>query len=220
MLRYVVAADESCPRKAELVAKELPLRCRCGKVRGVATDASPGSGNRVVCYCADCQAFAHFLQGGDVLDAAGGTDIFQMPPSRVRITEGAAELRCMRLSKKGLLRWYTDCCRTPVGNTVNGRVPFVGIIHSFMDHEADGRARDDALGKPLASIHGREAIGGVPANAHATAPLSVVLKMFGSILGWWLSGKGRPSPFFDSQTRAPRTTPRVLTTDERDALRR
>jgi hypothetical protein len=24
---------------------------------------------------------------------------------------------CLRLSDKGVFRWYTDCCRTPIGNT-------------------------------------------------------------------------------------------------------
>jgi hypothetical protein len=57
----------------------LPLRCRCGRVRGIAGDVSPSSGFRFVCYCGDCQAFAHFLDRADVLDAAGGTDIFCRP---------------------------------------------------------------------------------------------------------------------------------------------
>ena len=62
---------------------DLPLRCRCGRMRGVAIDVSPSTGLRFVCYCKDCQAFAHFLERADVLDPAGGTDIFQMPPGRV-----------------------------------------------------------------------------------------------------------------------------------------
>jgi hypothetical protein len=42
----------------------LPLRCRCGRVRGIASDVSPSSGFRFVCYCKDCQAFARFRSGG------------------------------------------------------------------------------------------------------------------------------------------------------------
>jgi hypothetical protein len=30
-------------------------------------------------------------------------------------------------------------------------------------------------------------------------------------LGWWLRGLGRPSPFFDNRTNAPRSVTRVLT---------
>ena len=59
------------------IGLDLPLRCKCGHVRGVAVDVSPSTGFRFVCYCGDCQAFARFLRRTDVLDAAGGTDIFQ-----------------------------------------------------------------------------------------------------------------------------------------------
>jgi Family of unknown function (DUF6151) len=64
---------------------DVPLRCRCGRVCGIANDVAPSVGFRLICYCKDCQAFARFLERSDVLDAAGGTDIFQMPPGRVRI---------------------------------------------------------------------------------------------------------------------------------------
>src|SRR5215471_7175400 len=111
---------------------DLPLRCRCGRVRGVASDVSPSSGFRFVCYCKDCQAFAHFLKRPDVLDPAGGTDIFQMPPGRVKLTAGTETVRCLRLSDKGVLRWYTDCCRTPIGNTAaSPRFPVVAVVHSL-----------------------------------------------------------------------------------------
>src|SRR5262245_45837150 len=61
------------------VPVDLPLRCRCGHVHGVASEVAPFNGFRLVCYCKDCQAFARFLDRPEVLDAAGGTDIFQMP---------------------------------------------------------------------------------------------------------------------------------------------
>jgi len=77
-------------------------------VRGVASEVSPSSGFRFVCYCQDCQAFARFLERRDLLDAAGGTDIFQMPPGRVKFTTGTDAVRCLRLSSK-VSRWYTDC---------------------------------------------------------------------------------------------------------------
>src|SRR5499427_8878803 len=146
-------------------SNNLPLRCQCGNVRGIATEVAPNSGFRFVCYCQDCQAFARFLQRLDVLDAAGGTDIFHMPAGRVKLTTGADALRCLRLSDK-VLRWYTDCCRTPIGNTATGpRFPIVAIIHCFMDHEADGRSRDEVLGRPLCRIFERSATGPLPANA-------------------------------------------------------
>jgi hypothetical protein len=91
---------------------DLLLRCRCDHVRGIASGVSPSTGCRVLCYCKDCQAFARFLERADVLDAAGGTDIFQMPPGRVKLTAGTDAVRCLRLSNRGIYRWYADCCRT------------------------------------------------------------------------------------------------------------
>jgi hypothetical protein len=76
--------------------KDLPLRCRCGHVRGVANEVAPYTGFRFVCYCQDCQAFARFLERPDVLDTAGGTDIFQMPTGRVKLTAGTDAVRCLQ----------------------------------------------------------------------------------------------------------------------------
>ena len=195
---------------------DLPLRCACGKLRGTALGVSPRTGTRVVCYCGDCQAFARFLGRTDIMDASGGTDIFQMPPTRLRITEGADALRCMRLSEKGLFRWYCGECKTPVGNTMPG-VPFVGVITTFMDHTGGGRARDEALGKPIAHIQTKSALGAVPERGIAS------LVRFGArvvtlLAKWWVTGAGSPSPFFEEKTRAPRAEVRVLTAEERRAL--
>jgi hypothetical protein len=142
-------------------------------VRGAALDVSPSTGFRFVCYCKDCQAFARFLERADVLDSAGGTDILQMPAGRVKLTAGTDSLRCLRLSSK-VLRWYSDCCRTPMANTAAGPgFPVTAVIHSFMDHEADGRSRDELLGPPLCRIFERSAIGPLPYDAPAPATLGV-----------------------------------------------
>ena len=130
---------------------DLPLRCRCARVRGVASKIAPSGGFRFVCYCQDCQAFARFLERPDVLNPAGGTDIFQMPPGRVKFVAGADAVRCLRFSSK-VLRWYTDCCRTPIGNTAAGpRFPVVGLIHSFMDYQANGCSREEVSARPSAA---------------------------------------------------------------------
>ena len=197
---------------------DLPLRCQCGHVRGIASDVSPPSGFRFVCYCKDCQAFARFLERLDVLDPAGGTDIFQMPPARVKLSAGTDAVRCLRLSDKGVLRWYADCCRTPIGNTAGPRFPVVGLIHSFISREADGRSRDEALGAPLCRIYERSAVGPLPPNAPAPPSLGIFALRASRILGWWLRGLGRPTPFFDDDTNAPLSLPRVLTPSERAVL--
>lgn len=202
---------------------DVPLRCRCGKVFGVARDVSPTKGNRVVCYCRDCQAFARFLDRpdrevghlGDVLDPLGGSDIYQTAAARVSITEGASHLRAMRLSPRGLIRWYTGCCKTPVANTVSGRVPFAGLVQPFMDHAGPGR--DEVLGPP-AYVHGKGAIGGQPAHAPATVTPRFAFRAARRLLRWLVTGMATPSPFFDPKTKAPIVAPEVLTPDQRRAL--
>ena len=182
--------------------RKLPLRCRCGKVRGTASEVAAASGFRFVCYCTDCQKFARFLERPDVLDGAGGTDIFQMPIGRVKLIAGTDKIRCLRLSGK-VYRWYTDCCRTPIGNTAGPRFPVIGLIHCFMDHEADGRSRDELLGTKLCRIYERSAT--APLLPDAPPPLSLAFfpKRAATLLSWWWRGLARPNPFFDALTGAP-----------------
>jgi Family of unknown function (DUF6151) len=187
-------------------------------MRGVATGISPSSGLRFVCYCGNCQAFARFLDRPDVLDPAGGTDIFHMPPARLKLTAGQDSLRCLRLSSK-VLRWYTECCRTPVANTpAKPGFPVIGMIHCFMDHAADGRSREEVLGPPLCRIYDGSAVGPLPPNTPAPPSARIFARRASKLFGWWVRGLGRPSPFFDDRTKAPCAVPRVLTPGERAAL--
>jgi len=197
---------------------DLSLRCVCGKLRGTALAVSPSGGCRVVCYCDDCQAFARFLARPGIMDEWGGTDIFQMAPSSLRITGGADVLSCLRLSAKGMHRWYCSECKTPVGNTMGPRMPFVGLFHSFMDHERDGRALDDVLGKPIGYVRTKCAVGTLLAPVRDSSPLGVIARSVRLLGKWWLTGAGSPSPFFDDQTHAPRADPRILRPEERLAL--
>jgi hypothetical protein len=198
-------------------SKNILLRCRCGQVRGVANEVAPKSGFRFVCYCEDCQAFARFLERPDVLDAAGGTDIFHMPAGRVKLTAGTNAVRCLHFSSM-VFRWYTDCCRTPIGNTAGPRFPVVGLTHSFMDHDADGRTRDEVLGAPLCRIFERSAVGPLPPDAPPPRSLRLVTFRIPTLFGWWLRGLGRPNPFFDDYTNAPLSVPHVFTPSERVAV--
>src|SRR5579862_7023398 len=141
----------------------IELSCRCGEVRGVVADPSPRTVNRVVCYCDDCQAFAHRLGRADLLNAHGGTDVVQVAPATLSFTQGQDRIRGVRLSPKGLYRWYADCCNTPVGNTMSPAIPFVGIIASGFDHGT--QRADDAFGLPVGAVQGKFAIGEPPAGS-------------------------------------------------------
>ena len=174
---------------------EILLKCSCGLVQGMAHDVTANSGTRVVCYCDDCQAFARYLGNEDViLDQYGGTDIFQLTPSQVTFEQGVDHLRCVRLSEKGLYRWYTGCCKTPIGNTISATVALVGIIHNIMDDQGQG---DKNLDPVRAYVQGNFAKDGLPAERYNKGfPLGLTLRVIGKILMGKIKGKHRPSPFF------------------------
>jgi hypothetical protein len=92
------------------------------------------------------------------------------------------------------------------------------MVHCFMDHEADGRSRDEVLGPPLCRIDERSAVGPLPPKAPGPPTVGIFARRASKLLGWWLRGLGRPTPFFDDRTKAPCAVPRVLTPSERAAL--
>jgi hypothetical protein len=193
------------------------LRCRCGEVRGLLTNPSPRTVNRVVCYCDDCQAFAHQLGRADLLDARGGTDIVQVAPASLEFVQGQHRIVGLRLKPAGLFRWYASCCNTPVGNTVGPTIPFVGIVAQAFDNAA--QRPDDVFGKPIGAVMGKYAIGEAPAGAKGIK-LSLLVRAIRMVLGWRLRGQAWPHPFFRRDTREPIYPASVLSPPQREALRR
>lgn len=194
------------------MSTELSLGCRCGRVRGRAVEVSPPSSNQVVCYCKDCRAFARWLGRMEILDEAGGTLIVQLARGRVLIDEGIDQLACLRLSDKGLHRWYAACCRTPVGNTIP-KVPFIGLIGAFVDPDDARRA---GAFPPLVRVHTKSAMGPLPPGGAAAFPM--YLRVVRLLLGWRIR-RLYGDALFDPRTCAPRVPPQVLTPAERDAIR-
>ncbi len=203
------------------MATDLTIRCACGALTGVARGLSPKAGNRLACYCDDCQAFARFLGRADtVLDPCGGTDVFQTSPARVAFGCGADRLACVRLTPKGLLRWYADCCRTPIGNTpARPGLPFVGLVHACLGAATDGTPRDAVLGPVRGQVFLRFARGDVrtlgPVKGGVLRHVPRVAKV---IVGARLRGDHKRTPFFDPATGAPAVTPLVLGEAERAAV--
>ena len=180
---------------------DIPLKCRCGQVKGVAHDVTPQNGIRAMCYCDDCQAFAKFLeQETTVLDEYGGTDIFQMTPSQMEFTEGGDKLRCVKLKKKGLYRWYTGCCNTPIGNTIGAGYAFIGVIHNIMD---DDGVRVQNLGPIHTFVQGNYATKELPPERFNKGfPFMTTLRVLWKLITWRLQGKHQPSPFFQKDGKA------------------
>jgi hypothetical protein len=198
------------------VGRELALRCHCGTVRGVAHGVTPSSINHCLCYCDDCQAFAHLLgRADDVLDAYGGTEIAQMSQASVVFTAGADDLAAVRLTPKGLMRWYARCCNTPIGNTLaTSALPFIGVIRAFVD------APTTALGPIRGRAWAKTAKGGRAAVPKDGLPEPVmVARVIAKLIGWRLRGDRTRSPLFDAQTGRAFVEPHVLGRAEREDLR-
>ena len=187
---------------------DVKLKCACGQVQGVASNITPTSGNRVVCYCDDCQAFArHLKRESDILDEFGGTELFQIAPSQIKIESGAEHIRCTRLTSKGLYRWHTGCCNTAIGNTMKASMPFVGVFPSFMHFEQD---REKVLGPVRAYMQTQYALS-PPTYPFSSEkfPLGITLRIIRKIVLWKLKGMDKPSVFF-TKSGEPVVKPTVL----------
>jgi hypothetical protein len=193
---------------------KLEVRCRCGEVRGILSDPSPRTVNRVTCYCDDCQAFAHQLGRADLLNEHGGSDIVQVAPAALSFTKGQDRIVGLRLTPKGLHRWYAKCCNTPVGNTMGPAMPFVGLFAQVFDVPAV----DEVIGAPTGAILGKYAIGEAPPGSRGIS-LRLMLAAIGKVIGWRLGGKTWPHPFFARETRAPLYPLTVISAERREALR-
>lgn len=198
-----------------------PIRCTCGALQGEVERTRQV--NRGVCYCADCQAFAHFLgRAHEILDAQGGTEVIQIAPRRVTMTRGREHLACMRLSPNGLLRWYAACCNTPLGNTLPSyRLSFVGLVHTCL-RSVPGFSLDDSFG-PVRMRANTSSAKGNPRPA-TTGLVAGVMRILAMMLQARLGGGYRCTPFFDAATGEPVAPPRVLSetelTNVRAAVRR
>jgi uncharacterized protein DUF6151 len=194
------------------MTSDVPIRCKCGRVRGVVREVGPRTVNRAVCYCHDCRAYVHWLERDDLLDARGGSEIIQLARARLEIAEGIDQVRCMRLSPKGMHRWYAECCRTPLGNTIP-RIPYLGVVRGAFEVSPANDA--STFGETIATNVG-SAVGGPPPGAGLT--FRGVAHLIRLLANWVIRRLGHPTPFFDRNNR-PTVTPHVLTARERQKLR-
>lgn len=194
---------------------DIPLSCRCSKLTGAAANVHPARIRRIVCMCDDCQAYAHYLKREDLLDANGGTEVVPLVPAALKITAGKEHLRCLRLTGKGMYRWYAGCCNTPIANSMQSpKIPFAGVVRAFI------KWNDADFPSPVyARVQAKFGIGEIPADARRTASFKVIVTTVGFLLRGWLRRQFRPSPFFDAAGQ-PVVEPYILTHAEREKLRR
>lgn len=191
------------------------FQCTCGQLGGEILQ--PRRAMRAVCYCRDCQAYAHLLRRADqVLDAIGGTDVVATPASNVAITAGREHLACLSLAPRGLLRWYAACCGTPIANTPRDwKLPYVGLMHVCL-------RQPDPLERSFPHVDMRvntkSAHGAVPRDTGLAGKLRF-LRMVVRLAGMRLTGAYRSTPLF-SASGEPVAAPRVAARDEVEAARR
>jgi len=189
-----------------------PLQCRCGTLKGYVSH--PDMAHRAVCYCNDCQAFAHFLERPDdaVLNELGGTEIVATLPRHVHFTQGLEALVCMSLSNHGLLRWYASCCNTPIGNTPRDvKISYVGLFHSCLVKRDP--SLQDSFGPVRMVLQTNSAKGQVKSTP--VRNFVTLLQIMKFVLAARMTGNYKSNPFFVKDRGIPIKQPRVLTKDER-----
>lgn len=168
-----------------------------------------------MCYCADCQAFAKFLGHSDeVLDVHGGTEIVQVAQPRLVFSQGKKHLAAMRLSEKGMVRWYAACCKTPIGNTlIDPKISFIGLIHSSLDRPK----MDMDFGKNVAIVNTGSATGELKPKQRGL--LGTMLRFLWIVLSNRIGGRYRKSQLFN-ESGVPVVHPTVLSAEELEDLKR
>ena len=161
----------------------------------------------------------HQLGRADLLNAQGGTDIIQVAPASLTFIKGQNRIAGVRLTPKGLFRWYTTCCNTPVGNTLGPAIPFVGIVAQAFDGGAPARAIS-VFGAPAGAILGEIRDWTEPPAGSTGINLTLLLRAITKVLGWRLRGRAWPNPFFQPEdARADLSADRCCRAEQREALR-
>lgn len=189
----------------------MEIQCECGKFRAQLTQFPKNTPGRIVCYCRDCQAFLNYLKRTDLMDQNGGTEIIPAYPADLKIVEGQEQLKCLRLSPKGMFRFYSNCCQTPIANT-DAQRPWIGV-HRRMYTVLDATKPEKTLGEVKSRFMGQEAIGTPPKGTPLKFDFKTITTIMPYIFKGLILGKAKPSPFFKNGQAI--VDPMVLTSEER-----
>lgn len=185
----------------------LAFSCKCGALCGSITDHARRRGTHLICHCKDCRAAELFHNRPD--PAPNGVALFQTVPDAISISRGRDQLALMRMSPKGVMRWYARCCGTPMFNTLaRPQLPFVGILANCIP-ERDRLGRVQAVGFMPTP--------GAGAPRHKGA-MFMVWRLMIRMIASRLSGRWKETPFFDIETGNPSQPAIVLTKEQRRTL--
>lgn len=195
------------------MSSDLPFACECGAVSG--TLRIGAEGHHLICHCSDCQHLVDYLGHPQLLDAHGGTALYQTRCARMRLDTGRDRLACVHLTDKPTLRWYAACCRMPLFNTVaTGRLPFITVQLGACDPAARARL----LGPPRGHLFTQDGTGDT-SRLPRMSMVTLMRRFFARAIRDIVSGDRRRAALFDPATLEPVATPYRLTAEERQALR-
>jgi hypothetical protein len=166
--------------------------------------------------CDDCQAYIGFLGTDGVLDANGGTELTQVGHNQVVVVAGREHLGCVRLSPRGMFRWYASCCSTPIANTLGAKSVFAGVIQTCVQNPVDETPIESVVGPILERVQGKFGKGELPPGTRKTVSFSMMWWSLRNLARWAFSGASAPSTFFSDGE--PCVPPRILSAEERTAL--
>ncbi|MFV0277258.1 MAG: DUF6151 family protein [Parahaliea sp.] len=183
------------------------IQCDCGAFQVELTHFPAHSPGRLMCYCDDCQRYLEKLGRQELLDTWGGTEVIPVYPSEMRIVQGREHLVCNQLSPRGLFRWSTRCCNSPVGNT-RAKFPWFGIPHNAY------RAADpdclERLGPVRSRIFGRYATAEPPFPVSDGLGFRDALTVLPFLARGMIGGKYKNSPFLAADNVSPIVEPRQI----------
>ncbi len=196
---------------------DLAFACACRTVTGTLLNVGPAEGDHVICHCTDCQDLTHHLAHADqILDAHGGSALYQSRCAALRIETGREQLACVHLTDKPTLRWYAKCCGMPLFNTyANGKLPYITTQLAA----CDPATRGTLVGPPRGHLFTGDGIGDTSALPKMSMG-QLMRRFFPRMIRDLLSGDRRRCALFDAKTLEPIVTPHRLTSEERQALRR
>lgn len=150
-----------------------------------------------------------------MLDAYGGSNIVQMDPAKFEITKGMEHVVCMRVTQDGPLRWYTNCCNTPLGNTFpRGGWPFIGFLPICLGIKGTSDKLVDLVGKSRGHVNRP----GKTPFFDQLGNLLMLIGLFCKIMFWRVRGGPSYKPFFDAETLRPLVRPIKISDEERAEL--
>ena len=186
----------------------IALRCSCGKLQGNVTGPFRKKYSRAVCLCDDCQSYAQYLgKEKTILDENGGTEIIALYPDQIKLMQGLDQLACMRLTDKGMYRWYSKCCNTAIANSAAPKLPFAGVVHTCLALTESEKTK--IFGPVFERFFGKYGKGQLPPKTHQKASIKLIMTTIPFILKGVIQKKHLPNPFFKDDG-FPKVEPHIL----------